>query len=103
MSIDEQSTKQSDILNISYYWIDGQDYISSSKIVNFTSGGSTTKSIPIQIIDDGCSEPTEYFTIEIEPLDGDVTFPLNVAVVAIEDDDGTFCHNYKCIHCKGII
>ena len=78
----------------SYYWIDGQDYISSIKIVSFTSGGSTTKSIPIQIIDDECSEPTEYFTIKIEPMDGDVVLLLNEAVVAIEDDDGKYYRYY---------
>ena len=66
---------------------DSEDYVSTSVIVNFTAGKETVKYVTIPIIDDQYAEPTEYFSIVIEPLEGDVTFPLNEAVVAITDDD----------------
>ena len=59
-----------------------------SKIVKFNGGGDTVKLIMVTILDDLLSEKTEYFTITIEPLDGDVTFPINEAVIGIEDNDG---------------
>ena len=33
-------------------------------------------------------EPTEYFTVSIEALDGDVVFPITDTVIKIIDDDG---------------
>ena len=63
--------------------------------MNFESEGSTLKSIPIQILGDECKEPTEYFTIRIESINGSIIFPYDEAVVTIQDDDGKkMCINF---------
>ena len=66
---------------------EGVDYISINEIVNFQSG-ETFKNITITILDDTYVEGTEYFILKIESMEGDVTFSVSEAVVAIEDDDG---------------
>ena len=59
-----------------------------SEIVQFNGGGDTEKVVNVTILDDLLSEKTEYFTISIEPIDSDLTFPINEAVIGIEDNDG---------------
>ena len=55
--------------------------------MNFQSG-ETLKNITITILDDSYIEETEYFILKIESMEGDVTFSISEAVVAIQDDDG---------------
>ena len=55
--------------------------------MNFQSG-ETFKNISITILDDIYVEGTEYFILKIESMEGDVTFSVSEAVVAIQDDDG---------------
>ena len=55
--------------------------------MNFQSG-ETLKNITITILDDSYVEETEYFILKIESMEGDVTFSVSEAVVAIQDDDG---------------
>ena len=69
------------------FFSEGADYISISEIVNFQSG-ETLKNVPITILDDSYVEGTEYFILKIESMEGDVTFSISEAVVAIQDDDG---------------
>ena len=69
------------------FFSEGADYISISEIVNFQSG-ETLKNVSITILDDSYVEGTEYFILKIESMEGDVTFPVSEAVVAIQDDDG---------------
>ncbi len=64
------------------------DYQVKSVVVAFEGNGDTVKKVEVAILDDLISESTEYFTITIEPLVGDVTFPINEAVVGITDNDG---------------
>ena len=59
-------------------------------MITFEANGEIAKSVSIAIINDTIAEPTEYFTIMIEPIMGDVAFPLNEAVVEIVDDDGMY-------------
>ena len=66
---------------------EGVDFILIKKIVNFQSG-ETLKNVSITILDDSYVEETEYFILKIESMEGDVTFSVSEAVVAIEDDDG---------------
>lgn len=65
----------------------GQDYSSFSVVVTF-GAGETLKSVSVPIIDDQYAEPTQYFTIGIENLGDDVTFPITEAVIKIIDNDG---------------
>ena len=55
--------------------------------MNFQSG-ETLKNVTITILDDSYVEGTEYFILKIESMEGDVTFSISEAVVAIQDDDG---------------
>ena len=55
--------------------------------MNFQSG-ETIKNVSITILDDIYVEGTEYFILKIESMEGDITFSVSEAVVAIQDDDG---------------
>ena len=66
---------------------EGVDFILINKIVNFQTG-ETLKNVSITILDDSYVEETEYFILKIESMEGDVTFSVSEAVVAIQDDDG---------------
>ena len=67
----------------------GADYKVKSEVVAFDGNGATIQKVVVTILDDLLSETTEYFTITIEPLVGDVAYPINEAVIGIEDNDGT--------------
>ena len=69
------------------FFSEGADYISISEMVNFQSG-ETIKNVSITILDDSYVEGTEYFILKIESMEGDVTYSISEAVVAIQDDDG---------------
>ena len=55
--------------------------------MNFQSG-ETLKNITITILDDTYVEGTEYFILKIESMEGNVTYSISEAAVAIQDDDG---------------
>ena len=69
-----------------FFLLEGADYISINKIVNFQSG-ETLKNITITILDDTYVEGTEYFILEIEAIEEVVTFSIRETVVAIQDND----------------
>ena len=75
------------MLNCFSFISEGADYIPINEIVNFQSG-ETLKNVSITILDDSYVEETEFFILKIESMEGDVTFSVSEAVVAIQDDDG---------------
>ena len=75
------------LIRLLFLFKGAQDYSSIDVILNFTDG-ETIKNVSIPIIADMYVEPTEYFTVSIEALDGDVVFPITDTVIKIIDDDG---------------
>ena len=70
-----------------FFLLEGVDYISMNKVVNFQSG-ETLKNVTITILDDSYIEGTEYFVLEIESIEEVVTFSIRETAVAIQDNDG---------------
>ena len=70
-----------------FFLLEGVDYISMNKVVNFQSG-ETLKNVTITILDDSYIEGTEYFVLEIESIEEVVTFLIRETAVAIQDNDG---------------
>ena len=75
-----------------FLFLEGVDYISINKVVNFQSG-ETLKNVSVTILDDSYAEGTEYFILKIESMEGVVTYPVSTAVVAIKDNDGNLNMN----------
>lgn len=65
----------------------GSDYIGTSGILVFNTGGATSQSITITVIGDGLSEPDESFQLNLLSIKNAIAPAVTVGTVSIINDD----------------